>query len=482
MDTTIINDQLQILKIINANYPLQFDNIEFLRDSGCYAYAIYSNGCKYFLRVTKPMFFDTATKSLDIHLFLQKQGFSVPKIIYTKDHLPYIQIQDEDGDHYYVVYEYIEGEAVEPEQDAEIIGAFIGQLHNTMKEYPGELINQDRYYYVDRYINIMHAKQYSNVDKFIAYGDALWERVKDLPRGYCHGDMYKGNILKTSDNRLFLLDFDTSCEGFPMYDPTLICTINDYFDLEDDGYIKSKNVFERFLPEYLKYNSLSKAEIAAFYDLIALYHFALQATIIEIFGLDCVDNDFLDRQLHWLYKWQDLCKQNSERLILQTDDLTLKTVSTEDINEVARMWHYPDETISYSEAQEAINYMCNNHQQNKIGQIYHLCFAVFEKTDSDRIIGWCGIDGKSYPGETVLFYSIEEPYRNRGYATQCARALIKYVFEVAKIEALNGGCYKDNVASYKVMEKAGMIQHMYGDNGDPLFYIDQKIYWNDAQL
>ena len=44
-----------------------------------------------------------------------------------------------------------------------------------------------------------------------------------------------------------------------------------------------------------------------FPDLIALYHFALQATIIEIFGMDCVDEEFFRRQLAWLYQWQEQC-------------------------------------------------------------------------------------------------------------------------------------------------------------------------------
>ncbi len=45
----------------------------------------------------------------------------------------------------------------------------------------------------------------------------------------------------------------------------------------------------------------------ALYDIIALYHFALQATIIEIFGINCVDNALFDRQPDWLYKWQNQC-------------------------------------------------------------------------------------------------------------------------------------------------------------------------------
>ena len=69
--------------------------------------------------------------------------------------------------------------------------------------------------------------------------------------------------------------------------------------------IKSKEILTRFLPEYLKYNMLSQAEITAFYDLITLYLFTLQAMVIENYGLDCVDNTFLDKQLDWLYKWQE---------------------------------------------------------------------------------------------------------------------------------------------------------------------------------
>lgn len=96
-----------------------------------------------------------------------------------------------------------------------------------------------------------------------------------------------------------------------MYDPALICNMTDYFTLEEDGYAKSKEVYMRFLPEYMQYNDLSQQDMDAFYDRIALYHFALQATIIEIFGIDCVDNAFLDRQLKWLYKWQEQCAVNS---------------------------------------------------------------------------------------------------------------------------------------------------------------------------
>lgn len=297
-------DNNLILEKLNASYPMHFDRITFVRDSGCLAYEVFSGSHRYFLRITKPTFSDTTAVSLDVHLYLQRQGFSVPPILFTKDGMPCIQIFTQEGKCCFILYEFIEGEEVSPVRDAEALGAFVGKLHQTMKTYPGKLPRRDRQYYIDRYIQIMRAKQYDKVDAFTAYGDALWERVKNLPYGHCHGDLYPGNILKTPEGQFYLLDFDTFCEGLTLYDPALLCNSTDYFNLETDGYEKTKKIYNRFLSEYTKYIPLSPGEADSLYDIIALYHFALQATIIEIFGINCVDNDFLDRQLHWLQEWK----------------------------------------------------------------------------------------------------------------------------------------------------------------------------------
>jgi len=293
--------------MLKDRYPMRFDRLEPARDGGSTAYVTFAGDQKYFVRILKPAFLDTAVKAVDIQVFLQERGFPVPPVVFSKENTPYVRAGKTEGECLFVLYEYIEGGESNPEQDAEAIGALIGKLHHEMKAYPGELIKRDRHFFIGRYIDILREKQYAKADEFLAYGDALWEKVKDLPHGYCHGDMYCGNIHKTPGGELYALDFDTSCEGFPMYDPTLICNRTNYFDFDKRGYKKSKRILARFLPEYLKYNALSQIEIDAFYDLIALYHFALQATIIELFGLDCVDNAFLDKQLDWLYRWREQC-------------------------------------------------------------------------------------------------------------------------------------------------------------------------------
>lgn len=138
------------------------------------------------------------------------------------------------------------------------------------------------------------------------------------------------------------------------------------------------------------------------------------------------------------------------------------------------MWAFEEGRISMDEAREAIEFMQNNHLQNKTGHIYHLCFAVFEKGKSS-IIGWCGLDGRT-AGKLHIFYSIDAGYRNKGYATKSAKKLLSHAFEELRVPFINGGCDKDNIASYKVMVKIGMKQNGFKDNEDPVFFIDAELY------
>jgi RimJ/RimL family protein N-acetyltransferase len=161
---------------------------------------------------------------------------------------------------------------------------------------------------------------------------------------------------------------------------------------------------------------------------------------------------------------------------LHTQDLALRTVTDEDIDEVSRMWNFEKGSISSQEAQKAIDYMQSNHMKNRTGYIYHLCFAVYEK-GKKNIIGWCGLDGKCSPGKVVIFYLIDKSYRNKGFATQCAEKLLEYAFEIVKIDSVYGGCFKDNISSYKVQVKTQMILYKVDkESGDPHFYIDKEIY------
>ncbi len=166
---------------------------------------------------------------------------------------------------------------------------------------------------------------------------------------------------------------------------------------------------------------------------------------------------------------------------LETENLILRAAGYEDIDEIARMWDFEHGDIPRDEALKALERMEDNHSRNTHGRVWHLCLAVTRKTEPGRIIGWCGLDGTSGK-ELHIFYSIEPDYRGKGYATQAARAVLDYGFRRAGVPFVNGGCYRDNTASYRVMEKAGMRRAGEHENGDPIFYLSKETYLNDIEI
>lgn len=93
-----------------------------------------------------------------------------------------------------------------------------------------------------------------------------------------------------------------------MFDVTVMCDMTDYFHLKPTDIQTTRDAYERFLRGYTEYRPLSQAERRSFYDWVAIRHFQLQATIVEIYGIDCIDESFIDMQLAWLESWLQVVK------------------------------------------------------------------------------------------------------------------------------------------------------------------------------
>jgi RimJ/RimL family protein N-acetyltransferase len=78
-------------------------------------------------------------------------------------------------------------------------------------------------------------------------------------------------------------------------------------------------------------------------------------------------------------------------VLIETNRLILRTVTLDDIDEVASSWRLDAGPISRGEAEGKIRWMLGNHAQNTPGRLTHLCLAVIEKEPKEWI-GWCGLD------------------------------------------------------------------------------------------
>jgi RimJ/RimL family protein N-acetyltransferase len=84
--------------------------------------------------------------------------------------------------------------------------------------------------------------------------------------------------------------------------------------------------------------------------------------------------------------------------------------------------------------------------------------VVFAILCSDMLVGCVGyrVHARTH---AELGYWIGKPYWGMGYATEAARAVIPYAFEVGGLEHLTVGHFNDNPASGRVIAKLGFKAH-----------------------
>ena len=105
----------------------------------------------------------------------------------------------------------------------------------------------------------------------------------------------------------------------------------------------------------------------------------------------------------------------------------------------------------------------------------------------DVVIGTVSLevkDGMGQPGmpprsEALLGYIFDPAYGGNGYATEAVTAMVAHAFDRLGVRRITAGCFADNLASVRILEKVGMRreQHGVGDSWHAeLGWIDGYTY------
>lgn len=94
------------------------------------------------------------------------------------------------------------------------------------------------------------------------------------------------------------------------------------------------------------------------------------------------------------------------------------------------------------------------------------------------------VDGMGQPGmpprtEAQLGYVFDPAYGGHGYATEAVAATVAYAFDGLGVRRITAGCFADNLASVRILEKVGMRreQHGVGDSWHAeLGWVDGYTY------
>lgn len=78
-------------------------------------------------------------------------------------------------------------------------------------------------------------------------------------------------------------------------------------------------------------------------------------------------------------------------------------------------------------------------------------FAVVLK-ENNKMIGTCGIKLNEQTNVGTLSYVFNPKYWNNGYCTEACKAILKYGFEVAKMQRIEADCFEDNYGSIHILQ------------------------------
>lgn len=103
---------------------------------------------------------------------------------------------------------------------------------------------------------------------------------------------------------------------------------------------------------------------------------------------------------------------------------------------------------------------------------------VFREAD-DALVGGCTISNvrRGVAQTCSLGYWTGEMYAGQGYMTAAVRAVVRYAFEHLELHRVEAACQPDNIASRRVLEKAGFTQE-----GAARGYLKINGAWRDHVL
>ena len=183
-----------------------------------------------------------------------------------------------------------------------------------------------------------------------------------------------------------------------------------------------------------------------------------------------------------------------QNLHLDTSRLLIRNFTMDDLNDLHAiindeevLRYLPDDPISPDRASLMLKWIIDCYQENTPDNIIKFTCAVDHKADH-KLIGWCGLGPLEFdPSVIELFYGFSTDYWGNGYATEAARAMLRYGFETIGLQEIVAVTMPENTASQSVIEKldmkyrkqvTGLPKKFNSYEGDRFYSISKDNYRN----
>jgi ribosomal-protein-alanine N-acetyltransferase len=159
---------------------------------------------------------------------------------------------------------------------------------------------------------------------------------------------------------------------------------------------------------------------------------------------------------------------------IETSRLELRPLAAGDVDDIHRLWVHPDvrkylwddEAISREQAASVVEESNALFREKGFG-----LWGAYAREDSP-LIGFCGYWFFHDPPQLQLLYGVAPAHWGKGFATELAKAMIRYGFEEAAFDRVIASTDAPNLASLRVMEKAGMTfdRRVFVNGLDTIYY------------
>lgn len=264
-----------LASILERAYSLEIDRIYLYREMGGSIYYVSTKSRdRFVLKVYKAYHTAVAVQAADVMEYLEGNGFPVAPIVKNRDGGLLTAVSMPECECLAALHPFVDGHHPDVGESIQSIGRLAAELHEAMKTYPRPLTRCSRQVHIDDFIAFMtehFGARESDIRELEEYGHTVWERVENLPAGFCHNDFHNHNMI-LQDQRIVLFDFDTASVGHPMFDVASICDRTDFWKVTPDDVDSTLTYLEQFNDAYSTSGSLSDGELASVFGCIAVRH------------------------------------------------------------------------------------------------------------------------------------------------------------------------------------------------------------------
>jgi RimJ/RimL family protein N-acetyltransferase len=152
------------------------------------------------------------------------------------------------------------------------------------------------------------------------------------------------------------------------------------------------------------------------------------------------------------------------KVFVETDRILMRELVKSDVDAFFEMDSDPEvhrylgkkPNTSKQESLDMIDFIKQQYLDYGIGR-----WAIINKT-TNEFLGWGGLKFRpdttnGYTGFYEVGYRLLRKHWDKGYATESAKASLKYAFEVLNLENVYAMANVDNIASSRVLQKAGLM-------------------------